>query len=81
MAITDRGSGAIVPTASMGATLTGVLIVTGAKHRARAASDYGGLTLIASAKELEKLCSHRPVTAGFLTKSAATDAQDFQTKV
>jgi len=52
MAITDRGSGGIVPTASMGAMLTGVLIITGAKHRARAASDYGGLTLVASAKML-----------------------------
>src|SRR5437762_2010467 len=31
MAITDRGSGGIVPNASMGAMLTGVLIVTGAE--------------------------------------------------
>ena len=52
MAITDRGSGAIVPTDSMGATLTGVLTVTGAKHRAIAANDDGGLTLTAAAKEL-----------------------------
>jgi hypothetical protein len=51
MATTDRGSGAIVPTASMGATLTGVLIVTGADQRAIAASDEGGLTLIASAAD------------------------------
>ena len=50
MATTDRGSAGIVPTDSTGATLIGDLIITGANQRAIAASDDGGLTLIASAK-------------------------------
>jgi hypothetical protein len=52
MATTDRGSAPIVATDSTGTMLIGALIITGAKHRAIAASDGGGLTLTAAAKEL-----------------------------
>ena len=52
MATTDRGSARIVPTDSTGAMLIGALTITGAKHRAIAANDDGGLTLTAAAKEL-----------------------------
>jgi hypothetical protein len=69
MATTDRGSARIAATDSTGATLIGDLIITGANQRAIAASDEGGLTLIAAAKELWKLCSHRPVTVDFLLEA------------
>jgi hypothetical protein len=64
MATTDRGSARIVPTDSTGAMLIGALIITGAKHRAIAASDGGGLTLIASAKMLVVLA---PTSSGRLS--------------
>ena len=82
MAITDRGSARIVPTDSTGAMVIGALTITGTKHRAIAASDGGGLTLIASAKSCRSCApTDQSVPADFLEKSAATDAQDFQTKV
>jgi len=60
MATTDRGSAGIVPTDSTGATLIGDLTITGANQRAIAASDEGGLTLIASgADQPAKSCRNR----------------------
>ncbi len=81
MAITDRGSARIMATDSTGAMVIGALIITGAKHRAIAASDGGGLTLIASAKSCRSRSRADQYQPTFLLKAQRLDAQDFQTKV
>jgi hypothetical protein len=69
MAITDRGSARIMATDSTGAMVIGAPTITGTKQRAIAASDDGGLTLIASAKSCGSRASTDQYRPTFLKRS------------
>jgi hypothetical protein len=69
MAITDRGSARIMATDSTGAMVIGAPTITGTRQRAIAASDDGGLTLIASAKSCRSRASTDQYRPTFLKRS------------